>query len=133
MFQVEDLFVAGAAFEFVGAILLARGIVLVRWRNLVAPGLDGIEFGSSSRDTAARIKSWTDAAWGVSGLSLGFGAQAVAYLILLRHGVAVQWGGSQLVGGLIIAVGAALVVVVSYEGARSLCDAGCRAPRLPAR
>ncbi len=112
--QVTDLFLVGSALELVGSLLLARGIVLIRWGRLVAPGLDGIEFGSSSRDTAGRIRSWVDAAWGVTGLLLGFASQAAAYLVDLDHQVTLHTGAADLWGGAVLAASAALLLLLSY-------------------
>ncbi len=73
--SITDLFVIGLGFDIIGAVLLARGLLLNPSAIARLNTWGGLELG----DTVDRCRNWVDAAFGLSFLVVGFVSQAAGY------------------------------------------------------
>jgi hypothetical protein len=110
VFSVDDLFTAGIGFDLVGAILVAKGLLVSakqQWRRNASGygGWSGPQAVSWAEDS---VDGW----FGAVALVLGFTLQAVAYALLI--------GGASVH----IGTGAAWVAVASAAAAVAIVLAG---------
>ena len=94
-----DLFVVGLALDLVGAYLLARGLILSPTDIARLGTWAGVEVGVQ----VDRIRARIDASTGLTALFIGFGLQAVGYVLTLLE-VEIATGLRELAAALVLAL-----------------------------
>jgi hypothetical protein len=79
--SVDDLFTAGIGFDVVGAVLVAKGLLVSAKQSFrrAYVGFGGWGFAQ----LVTRAEDWVDGWFGASFLVLGFSLQLVAYALLI--------------------------------------------------
>jgi hypothetical protein len=111
-FAVTDLFVVGLGFDLVGAWLLARGLIA---KPQIIVSRNTSYWGSNAPSALAAAEDRIDGQFGVASLLLGFGCQAVGYVLDLA-GVGTTPVHST--GRTVTALGLLLAAVVIALGVR---------------
>jgi hypothetical protein len=109
MLQVQDLFAAGIGFDFGGAYLLGRGLIMSP-RKLTL--ISGSYYGSNSYLGVSVAHDRLDAISGVGALLMGFALQLSGYLITLATTPTQHRGWIDALAAASLA-GAALIVALS--------------------
>jgi hypothetical protein len=116
MFSVQDFFVVGLGCDLVGAVLLAKGLLLSP-RDMV--GLGGTYWGYNAKHLVSLADDKRDALFGVGALVAGFALQIVGYLAELGWRPRDESGADAALAALGLTVGAMLVWTVAYVSLRS--------------
>jgi hypothetical protein len=108
--SLEDLFLAGLAFDIVGAFLLARGLLL---SNRQIFWLAGTNKGLSQLAVPDRCQNKALGIFGVAYLSIGFFFQGIGYALETR-GDGFATGPTRFLAGIGIAAFAILLAAVGW-------------------
>jgi hypothetical protein len=110
MFSADDLFTAGIGFDVVGAVLLAKGLLVSATQSFRRSyvGFGGWGFGQ----LVTRAEDWIDGWLGASSLVLGFLLQLIAYALVIGRAKVQTGVGPAMVAAAFAAVAVLLVLAV---------------------
>jgi hypothetical protein len=101
VFVLQDLFAAGIALDFIGAVLVAKGLLLSHGAIVVRAGT---YWGGNPGTLVGAMEDRVDGQFGIAYLALGFAVQLAGYLLVLglEPGATGSW--ERAAGALIVAI-----------------------------